>query len=83
MFFSMEDPLIIENAIRRFYSTGENEAHQWLLQFQNSDAAWDYVWLLLNPAKVLTIIKLLTNLKNNKQNLFEINFNFQHLKIVV
>lgn len=50
----MDYATIIDDAVRQFYSAGNNEAHSWLLQVQASPEAWQFVWQLLDPSKVPT-----------------------------
>ncbi|XP_051172123.1 importin-13 [Leptopilina boulardi] len=47
----MDNATIVESAVNRFFSAGENEAHVWLLQVQDSPEAWSFVWELLVPTK--------------------------------
>lgn len=49
----MDYATIVDEAVKQFYSTGNNEAHSWLLQVQASPEAWHFVWQLLDPSKVL------------------------------
>lgn len=49
----MDYATIVDNAVKQFYSAGNNEAHSWLLQVQTSPEAWNFVWHLLEPSKVL------------------------------
>lgn len=48
----MDYATTVEEAVKRFYSTGSNEAHTWILQVQASPEAWTFVWQLLDPSKV-------------------------------
>lgn len=57
----MDNATVVESAVNRFFSAGENEAHIWLLQVQDSPEAWSFVWELLVPTKV----NLLFNVDNN------------------
>ncbi|XP_015108819.1 importin-13 [Diachasma alloeum] len=47
----MDYSTAVEDAVRRFYSAGANDAHLWLLQFQASHEAWTHVWPLLEPSR--------------------------------
>ncbi|XP_011307271.1 importin-13 [Fopius arisanus] len=47
----MDYSAAVEDAVRRFYSTGANDAHLWLLQFQASHEAWTHIWPLLEPSR--------------------------------
>ncbi|XP_066597929.1 importin-13 [Prorops nasuta] len=47
----MDHAVKVEQAIKQFYATGNNEIHNWLLQVQASPEAWEFVWLLLGPSK--------------------------------
>ncbi|KAL0126350.1 hypothetical protein PUN28_005027 [Cardiocondyla obscurior] len=47
----MDYATIIDDAVRQFYSAGNNEAHSWLLQVQASPEAWQFVWQLLDSSK--------------------------------
>ncbi|XP_020295075.1 importin-13 isoform X2 [Pseudomyrmex gracilis] len=47
----MDYATVIDDAIKQFYSAGNNEAHSWLLQVQTSPEAWHFVWQLLEPSK--------------------------------
>lgn len=49
----MDYATVVEQAVKEFYSAGNNEAHSWLLQAQASPEAWKFVWELLDPSKVL------------------------------
>ena len=46
----------IESAVTQFYKDGSEEArsqaHQWLTIIQNSVAAWNFTWQLLDVNKV-------------------------------
>lgn len=48
----MDNATAIEKAIERFYLSGDNEAHTWLLQIQASKEAWNFIWDLLDSSKV-------------------------------
>lgn len=48
----MDYATVIDDAVRQFYSVGNNEAHSWLLQVQASPEAWQFVWQLLDSSKV-------------------------------
>lgn len=47
----MDYATIVDEAVKQFYSAGNNEAHSWLLQVQASPEAWHFVWQLLDPSK--------------------------------
>ncbi|XP_058808570.1 importin-13 [Phymastichus coffea] len=47
----MDNATAVENAVKRFYASGDNEAHTWLLQVQNSPEAWSFLWQLLDSSK--------------------------------
>ncbi|KAL6430820.1 hypothetical protein ACFW04_006973 [Cataglyphis niger] len=47
----MDYATIVDDAVKQFYSAGNNEAHSWLLQVQASPEAWHFVWQLLDPSK--------------------------------
>ncbi|XP_012226434.1 importin-13 isoform X2 [Linepithema humile] len=47
----MDYATVVDNAVKQFYSAGNNEAHSWLLQVQTSPEAWHFVWHLLEPSK--------------------------------
>ncbi|XP_014211303.1 importin-13 isoform X2 [Copidosoma floridanum] len=47
----MDHAMQVEDAVKRFYSSGNNEIHNWLLQVQASKEAWTFVWQLLDPSK--------------------------------
>ncbi|XP_063988232.1 importin-13 [Diachasmimorpha longicaudata] len=47
----MDYSTAVEDAVRRFYLAGANDAHLWLLQFQASREAWTHVWPLLEPSR--------------------------------
>ncbi|KAL6260843.1 hypothetical protein P5V15_008368 [Pogonomyrmex californicus] len=47
----MDYATIVDDAVRQFYSAGNNEAHSWLLRVQTSPEAWHFVWQLLDPSK--------------------------------
>ncbi|XP_014226854.1 importin-13 [Trichogramma pretiosum] len=43
--------LNIEDALKTFYASGNNEAHSWLVRLQESQEAWSLVWKLLDSSK--------------------------------
>ncbi|XP_003423892.1 importin-13 isoform X1 [Nasonia vitripennis] len=47
----MDHATAVENAVKRFYASGDNDTHAWLLQAQASPEAWTFVWQLLDPSK--------------------------------
>ncbi|EFN68181.1 Importin-13 [Camponotus floridanus] len=47
----MDYATVVDDAIKQFYSMGNDEAHSWLLQVQASPEAWHFVWQLLDPSK--------------------------------
>ncbi|XP_015607837.1 importin-13 isoform X2 [Cephus cinctus] len=47
----MDYAATVEDAVKKFYSTGSHEAHSWLLQVQASREAWTFVWELLESSK--------------------------------
>lgn len=48
----MDHATAVENAVKRFYASGDNDSHAWLLQAQASPEAWTFVWHLLDSSKV-------------------------------
>ncbi|XP_011501749.1 PREDICTED: importin-13 [Ceratosolen solmsi marchali] len=47
----MDHATTVEDAVKRFYASGDNDAHSWLLQVQASPEAWTFVWQLLDSSK--------------------------------
>lgn len=47
----------VETAVNQFYKWGDQAAHTWLMKVQTSPEAWNFVWELLNPEKVITIFR--------------------------
>lgn len=50
----------LEYAVSVFYNSEQNEraqAHLWLTAAQRCPEAWSFVWELLHPSKVKTILR--------------------------
>ncbi|XP_076652967.1 importin-13-like protein cdm [Halictus rubicundus] len=47
----MDYTTVIDQAVKQFYSDGNNDVHLWLLQVQTSPQAWTFVWELLQPSR--------------------------------
>ncbi|KAJ8687571.1 hypothetical protein QAD02_023365 [Eretmocerus hayati] len=47
----MDHATAVEEAVKKFYLSGDNEVHAWLLQAQASQEAWTFVWQLLDSSK--------------------------------
>lgn len=79
----MDYATVVDDAIKQFYSMGNDEAHSWLLQVQASPEAWHFVWQLLDPSKVINRNCILWYLSYKASNLFFIiTSTFSHVMVL-